>query len=180
VRATLAVSGGMGSIGIGRSIVHLQASVCIHDDADASYQCFQDFARNIDFGDIRSVGILERESWRHGGASGTMRDVEETALSQDHRRDLTCDGGGAWHQPPEFHQLGLRTGHGSLLACPKGSLARQSDLYPHRLGLCEGLLSVVPRVHGIVASLVHERGRPDGIGPRGGVNRGACALPAWE
>ena len=108
------------------------------------------------FGDIGSVGISERGSWRHGGASGTLGEVEETALGEANRRDLTRHGGGTRHQPPEFCQLGLHTGHGGLLPCPKGPLARQLGLHPHRLGLYADLLPVVPRVHGVVASRVEE------------------------
>jgi len=46
-RATRAASGGMGPIGIGRSRVHLRVSVRNHHNAEAAYQCVQDFASSI-------------------------------------------------------------------------------------------------------------------------------------
>jgi hypothetical protein len=41
----------MGAIGLGRSISHLHVSTPNLLDAEASYQCFQDFASSISFGE---------------------------------------------------------------------------------------------------------------------------------
>src|SRR5262245_20414962 len=46
-RATRAVSGGTGSIGIGRSMVHLHVIGRNLHDTDESYPCFKDFASSI-------------------------------------------------------------------------------------------------------------------------------------
>jgi hypothetical protein len=47
----------MGPIGIGRSMVHLHVYMRNFHDADAAYQCFQDFASSITFGE-QGMGLL--------------------------------------------------------------------------------------------------------------------------
>src|SRR5262249_11302489 len=60
-RATRTVSGGTGSIGMGRSMTHLHVYTRNLLDAEASYQCFQDFASSIRFGEVESMGTSARE-----------------------------------------------------------------------------------------------------------------------
>jgi hypothetical protein len=53
----------MGTIGIGRSIVHLHVYTPNLLDAEASYQCRKDFASSITFGERQLMAQLIARRW---------------------------------------------------------------------------------------------------------------------